>query len=222
MNPTFNLFKRHLSCCLNCGSFLVTKGRFCRYCALKLDRWEQATPILLPPFQARAHYNWDPGRSDILSQLVLSLKGTNNEEAWSYYAQDFVRKTLPLVSLRRPVQVVPAPAKRRDQKDHSYAWAQGISKALGAGFQPCLEKTSKHHQRGADRAERALIEMKLRENSTSPVDFAPETLWVFADDVLTTGATARAAHIALGCPAHFEVWVLAHRRLSCGASRHLL
>lgn len=222
MNPTFNLFKKHLSCCLNCGSFLVTKGRFCRYCALKLDRWEQATPILVPPFQVRAHYSWDPGRSDILSQLVLSLKGTGNEEAWRYYAQDFARKNLSNLTSNRRIQVVPAPAKRIDQKDHSFAWAQGLAESLGASLHPCLEKLSKHHQRGADRAERALIEMKLREKSTSPVDFAPETLWIFADDVLTTGATARAAHIALGCPAHFEVWVLAHRRLSCGASRHLL
>ena len=34
---------------------------------------------------------------------------------------------------------------------------------------------------------------------------------IFADDVITTGATALAAYMALGDPPSFEVWTLACR-----------
>ncbi len=67
-----------------------------------------------------------------------------------------------------------------------------------------------------------MVELELIENSTSHVDFDAKSFWIFADDIITTGATARAAHKALGTPKHFEVWVLAQRALSCGASRDLL
>ncbi|KHD88000.1 MAG: hypothetical protein OM95_10745 [Bdellovibrio sp. ArHS] len=222
MTSTFNFFKNHLSCCLNCGSFLVIKGRFCRYCAQNLPRWELAQPVQVPPFQVIAHYEWDPGRSDILSSLIVSLKGPGNQDVWNFYAREFISKHLGSFPKNKRLRVVPAPPKRPDLKDHSFAWAQGLAEALGAELYPCLRKDSRHHQRGSDRAERALIEMSLIENSSRPVDFSPEIHWIFADDILTTGATARAAHIALGCPANFTVCVLAYRRLSCGASRHLL
>ncbi|KYG66645.1 hypothetical protein AZI86_06260 [Bdellovibrio bacteriovorus] len=119
------------------------------------------------------------------------------------------------------IYVVPAPSKK-GQTDHAMLWAQGLSQALGAELLPCLRKTGQYAQRGADRGTRALIEMELIENNTDTVDFESQILWIFADDIVTTGATARSAHIALGRPANFQIWALAQRSLSCGASKDLL
>lgn len=39
----------------------------------------------------------------------------------------------------------------------------------------------------------------------------PSTRWIFVDDVITTGATAMAAYMALGSPECFETWTLVCR-----------
>ncbi|MGZ6460356.1 MAG: ComF family protein [Bdellovibrio sp.] len=118
--------------------------------------------------------------------------------------------------------IVPAPAKKFGDHDHAYLFAEGLSHALGATLLPCLKKHSLKSQRGSGRGERALLEMEIVENISKDVDFSPNTLWIFVDDILTTGATARAAHKALGSPQNFEIWTLAYRSLSCGASKDLL
>ncbi|WP_157684644.1 phosphoribosyltransferase [Bdellovibrio bacteriovorus] len=171
--------------------------------------------------QIRSLYRWVPGRSDILSRLILWLKGSRQKEAWHYYAKEMSRNYCETLPRNFKIYVVPAPSKK-GQTDHAMLWAQGLSQALGAELLPCLRKTGQYAQRGADRGTRALIEMELIENNTDTVDFESQILWIFADDIVTTGATARSAHIALGRPANFQIWALAQRSLSCGASKDLL
>lgn len=170
----------------------------------------------------RTLYRWSPGRSDILSGLILWLKGSQQKCAWKYYAQKMARRYASDLPQGFKIYVVPAPSRHPNQRDHAYLWAEGLSLALGAEILPCLRKTGQYSQRGADRGTRALIEMGLIEKYTESVDFQSQALWIFADDIVTTGATARSAHIALGVPKHFEVWALAQRSLSCGASKDLL
>jgi predicted amidophosphoribosyltransferase len=154
-----------------------------------------------------------------LSRLILWLKGRQQRRAWHYYAEKMAQYSMGHIPEGFKIYIVPAPAKRRDLQDHAYLWAEGLAQALGAEIVPCLEKVGEHHQRGADRGTRALIEMQVIENSTENVDFGTRIFWIFADDIVTTGSTARSAHIALGGPQHFEVWALAQRSLSCGASK---
>lgn len=212
----------HTSCCLNCGSFLSGVGLLCRPCDRKLHDFSAKTTYPVEPFLLRSLYYWHPGQSDLLSHLVLALKGKSTELIWQYYAERFVQKIIPFLPLDRSLYLVPAPTRRPGEKDHASLWAEAVAKALGATVVPCLKRVSSHHQRGADRGERALIEMEILENYTGNLELKNKGLWIFADDVLTTGATARAAHKALGSPPHFEAWVLAQRGLSCGASRDLL
>ncbi|WP_413943685.1 ComF family protein [Bdellovibrio sp. HCB-162] len=221
MKSLLRLMQNHCSCCLNCGSFMISESLLCKPCEERLKFLEQQEPRQAPPFTVRSHYYWYPGQSDLLSELVLALKGSGHQRAWEHYAQKFTKKLSSSLHHRR-ICVIPAPAKKINQVDHAYLWGKALADSLGAGFLPCLEKVSSGSQRGAGRGERALVEMEAHVKTSSGVDFSTETLWIFADDVLTTGATARAAHLALGSPAHFEVWVLAQRGLSCGASKDLL
>ncbi|MGZ3774928.1 MAG: hypothetical protein ACXVCN_14480 [Bdellovibrio sp.] len=133
-----------------------------------------------------------------------------------------MKKNLMEISNVKKVCIVPAPASSEGQKDHAFLWGRALADSFGADFVPLLKKVSNKHQRGGDRGERALVEMEIVENYSKDMSFTHETLFIFADDVLTTGATARAAFKALGSPPYFEIWALAHRRLSCGAPTDLL
>lgn len=223
MDSLFTFIHSHMSCCLNCGAFSVNIHLLCTPCANTLGRLAQTnSAVKMPPMLLRAFYTWYPGQSDLLSKLILALKGQGLKEPWAYYAQLFVNKNFTEISRHQRIIIVPAPPKKQGVQDHAYFWAQGLANASGAEIFPFLKKVSSGHQRGADRGDRALVEMEVTENYSKAVDFSSKTLWIFADDVLTTGATARAAHKALGCPDNFEVWTLAHRSLSCGASKDLL
>ncbi|WP_374029448.1 hypothetical protein [Bdellovibrio bacteriovorus] len=170
----------------------------------------------------RSLYRWHPGESDLLSTLILNLKGPGTKSGWNYYANQFMAFMLETLPTNKHIRIVPAPARRANMEDHAYNWGEALAHLIGAEFMPCLRKSTSVHQRGAARGERALLEMELLEKYSDLSTDSTEILWVFVDDILTTGATARAAHKALGSPSHFEVWVFARRSLSCGASKDLL
>lgn len=214
-----NLIQTYLSTCLHCGSFRVTPAGLCVHCqALLSDYGYQSDRI---QERLRALYLWYPGESDLLSALVLSLKGKRSQRAWDVFARRMVVSTLPNLKPGKRLHFVPAPSKD-GKEDHAFYFAQALAKHAGGIFLPCLGKASSGNQRSADRGQRALIEMELVEKNTALSENSTDILWVFVDDILTTGSTARAAQLALGSPPHFEIWVLAVRGLSCGQSSDML
>ena len=219
------LLASYCSCCLNCGSFFVQGGHLCKPCQTSLQRLRSVPSKETKPYATRALFEWKPGQSDLLSHLVLSLKGSQHKKIWSFYARQFVQSISATLPSGKKIYVIPAPAKKANTPDHAYLWAEALAECLGATVVSGLEKVgaeSTAKQRRKDRGERSLIELRANVNYTEGVPFSEVPMLIFADDILTTGATARAAHVALGSPPHFEVWVLAKRSLSCGASRDLL
>lgn len=217
-----NLIRKNSACCLNCGSFSSGVGCLCQQCEMALTSWQYPKKANKAQLEVVTLYEWDPGRSDLLSKLILWLKGSYQKKAWAYYAHMMSRRYGGLIPEGVKIYVVPAPARKKSEKDHAYLWAEALSEALGATLVACLRKTGNYSQRGADRGTRAMIEMEVIENSTDAVGLMSQSFWIFADDIVTTGSTARSAHIAMGCPKNFQVWALAQRSLSCGASKDLL
>lgn len=213
------MLKTRLSACLHCGSLQVEHAGLCVPCHEVLNHYPHR-PRRRQDW-LKALYSWNPGESDLLSTLVLSLKGRYNQRGWEHFARQMVQRNLPRLSAGRRLHFVPAPSKS-GAEDHASLFARALAVHTGGVFTPCLRKASSGKQRRADHGERALIAMELVEKNTELSINSTDILWIFVDDILTTGSTARAARMALGSPPHFEVWVLAERGLSCGASTDML
>ncbi len=216
MEPITNLFKRYIHPCLYCGSLWKSEGLLCEICRQKLNSYLGAhlETRTLAIFEAHALFRWNPGTSDLLSTQIVGLKGSRPKADWDYWATRFVARRLQQGMPSRKVIVAPAPS-RNGQKDHAFQWAEALAKSLGGEVHLCLRKASDRHQRGASRDKRVEVVLELDENSSVVSELWSEALWVFADDIVTTGSTALAAFEALGSPPHFETWALAHRTLAC-------
>lgn len=212
---SFYLFQ---ACCLHCGSLQARRSLLCPACERELLLLRKPSQAQLG-FTVNCLYRWVPGQSDMLSRLVSYLKGGGTSCAWNFYAEKLAADSWKHLEGVKRICIIPAPGKGYD---HAYEWAFALAQQLQAELIPCLIKKKTRNQRGKDFYQRSLIEMELVEKNTSMSKHFTDTLWIFADDILTTGSTARAAYLALGRPPHFQVWVLAERGLSCGASSNLL
>jgi predicted amidophosphoribosyltransferase len=216
MKNILDLIRRYIHPCLHCGSFLKSDGLLCESCRGLLNRYLDTKLVTrtLAIFDAHALFRWNPGTSDLLSAQLVGLKGTRSQADWAYWAQRFLSRRLSEGLPPRRIIIIPAPSKSGG-RDHAYQWAEALAAITGAQVYPCLRKLRSQHQRGADRDKRIEVELELDENSSMVSDYWSETLWIFADDIVTTGSTALAAFEALGSPPHFETWALAHRTLAC-------
>ena len=101
--------------------------------------------------------------------------------------------------------IVPAPG---EGIDHAAIWALALSRNYGFPVLDVLiPEAKKTHQRLKSAAERSERRYRLRPG----FEPQPDRHYIFVDDVITTGATAMAAYMALGDPAHFKVWTIVCR-----------
>lgn len=219
MNSLRTLLNRCLTPCLHCGSFNKSDGLLCPPCRITVNSYlkPQLESLDWGVFEAYSLFKWTPGTSDLLSAQLVGLKGTQQNSDWNHWAGKFLIRRIQRGLPDRRIIVIPAPSSNPSRgKDHAYQWAEALSEALGAELYPCLNKKANLSQRGASRERRVQVELELDENSSLVSENWSEALWVFADDIVTTGSTVLAAYEALGRPPHFEAWTLAHRTLTCG------
>lgn len=223
MNFFKQLFRSLMFPCLHCGSLQCSTLRLCPDCLGTLTRFqaEGLHHYNEAPYPIYSFYEWNPGESDVLSTFFLSLKGERSEGTWQQIAPLFAHQRMTRDLPAQQLRIVVAPSSNGGP-DHAYFWGKSIAAHLSAEFVPCLVKSRKRHQRGASRRQRQRLRIEVDEKYSELSKDSTEVLWVFVDDILTTGSTAHAAYEALGSPPHFEVWVLGRRSLSCGASRYLL
>lgn len=184
------------------------------------------------PFPVYSLMTWTPENETFVKPFIYGFKGGRTIAAATKLASLFLNERMLASTSVDPLSratVVQAPSSRFD---HSSLWAHALSLPLATNSLPALRDVtpvgfdSGKGQKNRRQGERANRRYELREHfagffgpalaeksdpPTSVPSSLPSRRIVFADDVITSGATAMAAYMALGDPDQFEVWTLVAR-----------
>jgi predicted amidophosphoribosyltransferase len=196
-----------LRACLNCGSWINVRTFFCIGCHRRcLIQFQNNLETRHENIVIKSLFRWPPGKSDVLSALILQMKG-ESKKAWAIWADEFILKW------EGPTfkdGVILVSSESSTGKKHAQNWAEALSNRLGyPHFCPLRPIQLLNAQKALNRAERAKRKFDLNEEFSK----GSNNRVIFVDDVVTTGQTAKAAYKALGYPLHFEVWSLIYREL---------
>ena len=190
------------------------------------------------PFPVYSLLTWTPATEGFVKPFIYGFKGGRAIRAAEKLASFFLSElSLGLADqpnfLKDPILLATAPSSKFD---HASLWSHALGRSLQQSPTALFSDVSpkSKHQKELSQTERAERRFKIREVFAGSATDALETLSdmrptahpmtvakrvVFADDVVTSGATAMAAYMALGDPDKFEVWTLAARPRLAGKSR---
>jgi predicted amidophosphoribosyltransferase len=192
--------------CPICKSVFPRTTTLCESCADEL--WRRREPVLRREagFRVRSLFAWREGGPRAMDWLIRSLKGQDQHIHWNELALWMLTTSIqPQRPLPKPL-LVPIPSTRK----HSWGLARALSRWTGWPIESPLIQAQSRWQKGLTRSERQ--EVRFEGRGVLCTDYKTVLL---VDDVITTGATLRAAHLALGRPHNCEAWCLMDRR-PCG------
>ena len=208
-----NLFRS----CAICQSFIPPINWLCPYCWRKLETYYLSLRDVYRLEKTFSHlrlFDWYEENESFIRPLLNSLKQTKTSFIYRRLALEcfsrFVHTSLwPKKSA--PV-FVPAPPSDPRKANHAFELAKALAFYCGGEVQPLLKKTILSTQKGKNRFLRSQIQFDLTAKPQGE-------LFVFTDDILTTGWTARKAFKTLGSPKNFFICTLAWRREKPAANK---
>lgn len=206
-----------LRSCGICGSNWGLVDLYCEHC------WRHKIFPLVNPcisktlvmdmqFPVYSLFEWnDSEQGKVVGKLVKDLKGFWGKLAFERLARHFSYRRIGF-GVDPGFEIHPSPAKNFGESDHAFWWGYGLSQLWEVPLRTVLKRQGGKSQKQLSAQDRQSLKLDLVTEFSGQ-----ESSVIFVDDVITTGATARAAWRALGQPKGFEVWSVACRPL-----RHLI
>jgi predicted amidophosphoribosyltransferase len=196
--------------CWLCGQLGVVNRSLCRKCFDSLQtRLASTTEYqrrIPSPFKTHRLFDWFEDEIWI-SQMVYQWKKDASPAFFDDLAEDFVlrmnTRTQNAWSNQKDLWFIPAPPRTCGTQDHASRWTQALSKALGIKWADPLERANEQEQKLMTFENRRKRLLNLKNGEV--VDEWKRRRVLFADDIITSGATANAAFEALGRPSSFEL-----------------
>lgn len=220
--------------CPHCGSIWPPIDLFCEkcyqcLCFLKNTSDEARQPGY--PFPVYSVFNWSEQNKLIIGRFVHAFK-----RGWcAATARCFAECMLHAFPLGGGPKQICFPYSKSAPSDHAWLLAHSIAVAGGPLFEPPIplmrevkrDRAGKRFfsghkgvtQKRKSASDRSMIRFEsVRSDGVEKFSNATSSI-IFVDDVITTGASAMAAYMALGSPKSFSVWVLASRPKLAGKTR---
>ena len=156
--------------------------------------------------------DWQEENDLFIRLLLNSLKQGGPSFIFKKLMLDFLQRVIQIERLPLEAIVIPAPPSFLSHfQDHAFCLAAAFSQLSGLQlvrppfyFSSSIEGKS---QKNKTKRDRRKIQLQVKNNNFITRD----KKIIFIDDVLTTGATARAAYHALNKPKDFTIFTLAWR-----------
>ncbi len=183
---------------------------FCENCWQKLVRHRRKAtfPLLIQGQRVYPLFIWSE-ENLILEKLLYALKGGGLSLAFDRLVTLFLFAYGEEFKNYSDLVFVPVPPTLSKKfQDHAYCLAETMARKTQGEIKGLLKWVNKEtSQKWLRKKER----LNLKMEKVSPIKTLEQKRIIIIDDVVTTGATIRAASEALGESINKEIWCLAYR-----------
>lgn len=159
--------------------------------------------------------HWTEDNDSLLRPTIYALKGGYLKQA-IYELCTEASLHISETFQAQPI-LLPAPSKNKNQKDHAYIIAESLAEIFNLKIINAFERVNTSAlQKSKSKSQRKLPNLKLNSDLTLTERkslFKPENNFLFVDDIVTTGSTAKHAFKSVNKHYKFSSFSLFYRPL---------
>ena len=204
--------RKYFQACAICNAYFPPTNWLCSLCWKALEREYLASHTIYRAEKTLPHLrllDWHEDNGKLVKLFIESLKQGGPHFIFKRLGLEMLSRfiNIPLWDKTDSPVFIPAPSRTKTKEDHAFLLAQALCFYFNGELKLLLTRNrNSPAQRKQSKRERADIQISKEGDTPSNKTF------IFVDDVLTTGSTARAAFRSLNKPKNFFIFTLAWKR----------